>query len=33
MHGKDKITEEVWIGKEHMINEVENHLKKNIVEL
>ncbi len=33
MHGKDNIKEEVWIDKEFMINEVEEHLKKNIVEL
>lgn len=33
MHGKDKIKEEVWIDKEVLVHDVEEHMQKNIVEL
>ena len=31
MNGRDKIKEEVWIDKGVMVQQIEEHLKKNIV--
>lgn len=33
MHGKDPVKEEVWIDRGLMVHEIEDHLKKNIIEL